>query len=432
MLNRRIPLKYINEYLNDFYHSPHPMYRSTMLMTNRHLFGGRLRHESKLVRIRNRIRAKIRDKTKNRSHVAIYSICLMVSMVGLLYQSTEISVLYFSRQISSDLTISIPHRFKLPALRMCTQQIGSTQPLVARKFLDIIPSVEQMMISCKLRAHRSYLIEKLNTSSDCVQKLFMVKFTIQHFTCIHFGMKLDFMQSYHLVKHSPQNAGLLLEVVLDSSYFVNVSTMEIAFTDNQWPPTSTPFSVLVSRDIQNPMSTYVFLWSKYINQLLPPPYPTNCLNYTNNGEQWSQDLCVQRCITNHTKSQLNRAPFTRIIANDSSDIDYRIVSISDLENKTFAGKLSAIERKCLNSPTCIRSNCYEELAMSQFVADKKSEHFKIRIYAPQDPDFVTTYYPKLNLVEYLVYLSSCVGLWLGWSMMDIAKVFDTLCALLRA
>lgn len=152
--------------------------------------------------------------------------------------------------------------------------------------------------------------------------------------------------------------------------------------------------------------------SKITIKRLPAPYTTDCRDYINDGFDNQLD-CKQFCIKLETIRTYNKIPFhSRIDRN----ITLTRISGIDLNNKTMAENLILIQKKC--SEACPQEDCNSTITSTDTSADP-FHAFTIRYMTPTQSSLELKNYEKMLITDYLVYVSSCLGIWLGVSVYGI-------------
>ena len=80
----------------------------------------------------------------------------------------------------------------------------------------------------------------------------------------------------------------------------------------------------------------------FVNNLLPKPYWTDCLDYQT-VEYESQEGCIDKCVTKECLKINQKVPFTAV---QTDAIDKLHVSISDNEKEEFAKQMAQLKQEC--------------------------------------------------------------------------------------
>ncbi|KAI1286298.1 hypothetical protein HDE_11191 [Halotydeus destructor] len=356
-------------------------------------------------------------------------VCLMIALLGFAYQSSEISVRYFQRDIISRLDINKTDAVYPPALHICSH-LGYSEldDLTIGSLLEATPTVSQAMSGCQLRIPDSYLKLDINSSVGCLDHMEAVKFTRHHQTCYRFSLDKKYLeQSYRHSAQSLVNRGLLYEIRLNKAIFKDMDEYDIEFTNNMFPPLTFTVAGRIYTDATagiRPKTSFLTSYSLYTNHMLQAPYPSNCIWYTDrNAGTNSKAECVEKCKLTESIRLLDRVPFTAYISDTMANLQHmRILSISDLRNVTRAKIFSDIEERCMRRPECQHNNCFDELMVAQPLVHRRTNSIEFEVYAPREPYYETYMYARLVLLDYVIYLASSVGFWLGYAVLDTVNL----------
>lgn len=103
------------------------------------------------------------------------------------------------------------------------------------------------------------------------------------------------------------------------------------------------------------------------------------------------------------------------------DLDLKVIDAIDINNLTTMSKLSQLEMDCEKNcrwPDCVTS--YYETQLHSAPLDGKSIYF--RVDAPRTVFSSSVDYPKILLSEFVIYLFSCFGTWLGVAVIDFNPI----------
>ena len=143
---------------------------------------------------------------------------------------------------------------------------------------------------------------------------------------------------------------------------------------------------------------------------LPPPYDTRCT------AGHDQELCHENCLINKFKS-INKRPWSGF---HRDTINIQMLSASDLKNETVSNYTSRSIAKCL--VLCKQeSECFTKFSRTT-VEQYQAEDFSISSMVPSMPHMFLHAIPTLNLVEYIIQIGSCFGMWFGLSIISFNPV----------
>ena len=147
--------------------------------------------------------------------------------------------------------------------------------------------------------------------------------------------------------------GMFFEVDFKRKPFANIDSIQaIIHAPDLKPRGNKAFPVAFSRTSSTvPLGNenitlkddfFSLSYSMFVNNLLPTPYWTNCLDYQT-VEYESQEACIDKCVTTECLKINQKVPFTAV---QTEEIDKLHVSISDNEKEEFAKQMAQIKQDC--------------------------------------------------------------------------------------
>ncbi|KAI1283080.1 hypothetical protein HDE_12848 [Halotydeus destructor] len=354
-------------------------------------------------------------------------ICLVFALLGLLQQSYEISENYFSYETTTLLNINKTSFLDMPALLVCfwsSDYSGRTQ-VSGSDILRDIPAIEDIMIGCQIRQKGSYMMTSHKSVSKCLKSIKVIKFTRYHFKCYRFSVNDYRLHSYRHSDQSVMAKGLFYEIKLNKTYFEEVDYFDIEHTRNVWPPLSYSVPMTLDTDLYSGKMKTKFLstFSSFNVQSLPAPYTTDCIDYDMLGKFSSKYDCIEKCKVEKSVAILDRVPFSAIIAESAAEyLNRTILSNRDFANLTLARIFNGIQESCRHAPQCRFSNCYDEIQVTHALSHKRTNDIEFNVHAPREPFFEIWILPRLDIIDYVIYLCSCISIWLGFSALDLRKL----------
>lgn len=151
--------------------------------------------------------------------------------------------------------------------------------------------------------------------------------------------------------------------------------------------------------------------------LLPPPFETACRTYAEFDSLRS--LCLDNCIVNLTMAQWRKVPFTSL---EQKPIPVKHVNNIDILNTASSKLLDQIEHLC--NKKCAQPACETEHYTTDLQKEERSEFdfFTILIQAPTLPTLNVTSGQKVQMSDFLIYVTSCVGTWFGASALTFSPL----------
>ena len=156
----------------------------------------------------------------------------------------------------------------------------------------------------------------------------------------------------------------------------------------------------------NESGFYIWGQETEVNRL-PHPHNTKCI------PGHDRSVCYEKCLADHFKL------FNRVTGSGfhHQALDVKMITRKDYENKT----LSSLATKAFN--TChfmcrIQTECYTKFSKTS-VVEYKSENLTINSMVPSAAHTSVKTVPQLTLVEYIVQVGSCLGVWFGLSIISL-------------
>lgn len=382
------------------------------------------------------------------------SIYLFCCVIGFLYQISMISSEYFSYQVSSDLFIQIPVQLDAPDTSICIrysdvfdvksyshanaidvhEKIATTslkyklgKIVTIQDVFNFTPKIGSVLSSCLIRLPKSYGYKRYSEGYKC-QHLFNVhKFYIQDEVCYIFTLIPSKNQTYkyHNLGQALSKPGIFYQLTL-SGRFNNTKSGKVVIHKSTWTPFTSisfapSFNTLTEsmkgewrQDLNN---KFFATYTMFSQQRLPSPYVSNCLDYEKIGIS-SRSLCLKECITKESIQSFGLVPFSVI---SLEPVRRRHMTTLYLyKNSSAENFLDFLENKC--KLKCYQLDCNNTYFMTKLIPSLTSleqDGLSFVITAPRSASYIITNSPSSSLTEYLAYVSSCLGIWFGFSFMDL-------------
>ena len=387
----------------------------------------------------------IRGSKRMASRTLFMTFCSFIFViacgVGLVMQMLSMSQLYFSYKISTSIKIGIPGVISSDATSLCASYLDildyealnrktgrnwSYAPdyeklhkyqdeLYISEIFEFTPHEQEIMAEISFRDHHSFTI--LNaTGSDCYLHFNVSKYIYLEQMCYRISPLASSPMPFNFYAVTPSSPGFIYMIILKNSTMAMSSTVRIVnHKVDFYPFRSLRASPIIVRRIDDAFkkveyNLFISNQVRLSTKLLPSPYETNCFDYSIIGMENEVD-CRQRCVNQMVHQEFNKIPFSAIIKEASR---HQIVSYYDVMNRTFARRLLQIGKECRFD--CKRRNCIIHVAISDTVASP-DPRFTLVLTVPSHPSFTTTSSAKMDLVEFLTYIMSTLGIWSGLNMM---------------
>lgn len=151
---------------------------------------------------------------------------------------------------------------------------------------------------------------------------------------------------------------------------------------------------------------YVQITYEYIeSHLLPQPFQSDCLDY-NKTRYESRGDCLERCYEANYYTKRNE-PAGVISTRNYSEVTLRRIAVLKYDD--------IIDNKCYLS---CRIGCttidYVSIINSQFYVSGFANEFSIPVMSTR-PYFTVTSIQAFDFSNFIIFIASITGLWLGWS-----------------
>ncbi|GFW88167.1 amiloride-sensitive sodium channel subunit alpha [Trichonephila clavipes] len=186
-----------------------------------------------------------------------------------------------------------------------------------------------------------------------------------------------------------------------------------------------------------PGKTYKIYVNTDREKLLPYPYETDCLNYTELWESRNrtgpriQEMCYHKCLLESTAKHGNCSFVFTLYPND--------MEICDLENMTedFIEDYNVCRVRCKDDCAKTKYNLnVQERFTRDFIWDaqpseNQTKLIKVEIIIEKAEVITFLHRPQYLDVEAFSYIGGFIGVWLGISLVEVADFADSLFRIIR-
>ena len=226
--------------------------------------------------------------------------------------------------------------------------------------------------------------------------------------------------SYHNLAFSLSYPGLFYGILVNLTKVLDADACKVVVSEqNTLPHGLLGYAPVFARKAGS-VDAYNFIKVSYTVteiDLLPPPFQTACRYYSESDEL--RALCMDKCIINATQTQFGKVPFTSLLEERTS---LKPVNNIDVSNDKFSKRLDELEQLC--EKNCAQPACETEHYSTsvQLEEDSELDFFTILVQAPTLPTMNVTSGQKVQLSDFLIYVSSCVGTWFGASAITFSPL----------
>lgn len=372
--------------------------------------------------------------------IVIKILFLCICCAGLLYQLEQISDRYFRFQTRSEVQLPVPNSITVPIISTCwylkdtirgmkektrEQYYEILQRLAIKEIFDRTPGIEYFLKNdpaCLVRLPNEMVPEYRNYD-ECMKILSIERYIQRDFMCYKITVsaiassELLNLEEYSL---SPHSSGLLHRLFLNSTSFGEVSYFTIFAHSTT---TSDLYDSLFARTRNYYKGNGTFdmvnlevSFSGVSIERLEAPYDTSCRNFY---PYESGAIYRMEGLKNETTATLGIVPTFSPVFDLNSP--YGMITTHDLLNRTFLAKFNEIYKKY--------NQTYLDCTLEYYVS-KYSMSFgdkvTLSVYWPQDSQTVIKHVPSYDLINYLLYVCSSFGIWLGISILSISDMITSI------
>ena len=391
-------------------------------------------------------------------NVIFGSVCIL----GWLWQTKEVSVIYFGYKTLTKLKIEIPQVISIPAVSIClkyseilnldsyrlrmssridenlnfvssnfsitTDDVNYDAPLTIAEIFDMSPSTEDTIGFCASRMSKNPFEFVMYGSwwknlAKCKEIFNVTKYYYLDYMCYKYvNTELDGLKfNYGTISVSPLISSFLYGFNFNTNLTTaNMLKVVLHESKDQLPYKSLMISSVEDRGLnattgQARRNKFVSSFRVMTEDRLPAPYDSNCFNYSAIGFDSMID-CREECARNRTVDLMGKLPFSRI---QKEPIEMKHISYIDLRVADTRKLINQIDRNCARK--CRNTDCNKRIMMTETAVEmgnKQFEAFGIWILIPKSPYIKVTFSPIMSFVEFLTFCMSTLSTWVGLSIFD--------------
>ncbi|XP_053204683.1 uncharacterized protein LOC128389170 [Panonychus citri] len=365
---------------------------------------------------------------KNHRLTPLNLIACILSTCGLIWQVWQVSSVYFDYQTRVDIIISIPEALVIPGLTVCLDIVpnktllssyfpganftSATSTFLASSltYLPINVLASMNTVNLTFDCKTSVPEDQLANISDACESFSPVKVTIQS------SARYDTVRKCYtyFYNSNPKQDIQLVDVDARDFYtlqvhsLVNHSVTVYVHNPREIVPFEESDSFLF---FTRQASRIVVTSSRVRTSLLPPPYRTNCVFY--NETEYGRTGCIYACRLAEARKDCNRWPYN-VPAPVSTSVPFRIRGRSCTSARRYScSKQTVCANQCHN-------NWYTtSLTHLRDKKDPNDAYTRFSVRRPLGIQFQYLYGPRLDAIEFLCYVASSFGMWMGISVFDL-------------
>ena len=380
-------------------------------------------------------------------HFCYVAACLL----GLVWQMSHILSVYMQYHTGSAVELRTIRSLNPPDLSVCIRYVeilkkgGLTKEqdqlpdkraviraiqanVTIKRIFQDTPPAEDILSGCLYKKPNSYVNYVYQEPGPCFEMFSVSRFYTQEYLCYRFHMKVNesvdgVTGKYHYdtISESLYYPGLLYGFLLNNHTLGRANSIKPVVHDRKHLPfEDLAYAPYFSRQVNNSVvyNEISVFYRKTVIVKLPPPHETACDEYLLFNR--SQKRCIDTCLKGVTVTRFDKVPFSAIEADQTLDLKH--ISGLDIQSESFGRELDHLENEC--EGVCWRKQCVQKVHSTTVLKEGTGEFkfFVIRLYVPMEPLLLLTFIPASSLEELLVYISTSLSVWLGFSFLAVDPV----------
>ncbi|KAI1304141.1 hypothetical protein HDE_01915 [Halotydeus destructor] len=366
---------------------------------------------------------------------------------GLLFQLATLNQQYFKYKTFTRLSMEIVTLSQSPDLHICpaTNQVfnrtaynskaskklgklvGASAVLsfqstmTVGQLLEYSPSGDDLIHECLVRRPGGLEFRYLE-KQECNKAFNVTKYYTLEYICYHVALvPLDGEPLYNndRLNLAINYPGVYFELTLEDRWQQSIESFRILSVQREYGGESLTLSPIVSRGLENGAALYsFFLLSNYKIHYdrLPPPYDTKCRRYRDEGYHSSTD-CENKCKNKRSLSEVNRFWYG---SRGYYPTEQRPLSTYDMRNATLARIMGRINGQCERA--CAQLDCHVTWVITTVITQRQPSGISFSAVAAKQPSFFISHEAQQTFESYVIFAMSCIGSWLGLSVLSFNPV----------
>lgn len=382
--------------------------------------------------------------------IAIISLC----SAGLVYQTWNVGERYAEYRTKTLINMKTQSKVDYPSISLCFRyhdmldrekvskskniRLGrwddvkfdamkffkSTVNFSISEIYEYTPSENHILrngIGCSIRYTGRYRMDNINTS-NCYKIFRIEKYLAREFVCFRLIPRIAEKLTIGEANLCPSHVGVLYRIYLNSKIFKNMYGMSIMIHSNR---SNIMYDTLFSSNTLLIMKTMpkAFVFHREFERLrMVKPYDTSCTPFPDSDSVRSWNERRYDAINSLSMSKWNFSTPFHLTFNSSLNVrkvlDYRTFQefpdyrewLADIMERYFSNR----KVTCFTNYFGTRSQIHQEMRP------------EFSIQWTQDEKTIITHAPEQELIDFIVYICSCIGTWFGISAYSAINTFRTI------
>lgn len=357
-----------------------------------------------------------------------FTICLILSSLGCVYQIYYISEEFFEYPTTTKVTMNRQVTSIIPVVGICTY-VGD---IIQSKNTDIWYLIARMPF--KNWFHKTPKENIFIWTGSYISDRWLKIFDYRQFDSVYSVKKLvrknDICYSMEILNESSfdyQSVLTSIEKPVIVSFnvipqlFKRETTINFYIHHPSTPIHGASISVAAITLPYNNDSNTILLYkvilsyTEYESIFLPSPYDTNCYDYK--PKYQSEKHCFDQCQLEKCLEYSNVVPRSVVKYKPVESITFeQFQQTKGFDWHESHRRINEIKKNC--SMLCKRVQCHNIDYVPIMIHTIQQNVLEISLQASPDPLFKTVSEPKINWIDYVTYILSCFGFWFGISFIQ--------------
>lgn len=356
--------------------------------------------------------------------VVLYTLCL----IGCMYHVVSISLVYFAYETVTRVSETLITHLPVPNISLCIDYnelinynienrkhtTDKVRPTV-KDIFNLTPNLTGKITSCAFRLPNQFTLLRYN-SSACTSYFRAEKFLLNHFICYRISLNQpnhnpNEIYDYRVIYDSFDSRGTIFTLQLSNKGFLFNSVLFVSHY-GVFPYYSNKLSSQMARELDlssklSRFNLFTVSFRLYDIKLLPKPYDTMCTASDDVYRVACYEVCMEKEL-----AVIDRVPFMNV---KSEPVDMYQFNIQDFRVKQYRQTLTRANKNCYSK--CNQSDCITNFSLTRIVREKGTpDKLVIANAIPTEPSIFSVSSAKIELTEFIIYVSSALGIWFGFNV----------------
>ena len=372
-------------------------------------------------------------------------IIALICTSGFMIQVGHVTSRHFEYQTRTIVSLVIPNEVEIPSVSVCVRvnemlnldQVRTvfnrsglkywydgiwwdayyrdTSDWTMANWFNFTPAANDILRNehegCRIRRPNVFAVDSL-PRAECVADSNIVKYFDREFVCYRYEPMYS-NQTLKLIQYTmtPGSTGIIYELLFNKTlfHFYEYVSVAVHSSDSSYlydTVFSSSHKVAVAQDREYKFDTH---YQEVERVRMKHPYDTKCVDIPADFKTGAE--YVLNTVNRESMDKLNRViPF---LPTYNESLNKNMYSNPDFQNRTIIESLNQM----MDSKTA-PNECVTKYFITKSTPSF-SDTLTVAVYWPQDETITFKYIPQSEIIDYVIYIGSCVGMWFGLSALSI-------------